>query len=241
MYLSTPEEGGETVFPSAERRVTGAGWSDCARRGFAVHPKKGDALIFYALTPDGERDVASLHASCPTLRGSKWSATKWAHVLPFPQPGSPGGAEGAARAARVAAARGTCADLNEQCGEWSFFGECGRNPGYMHAACRAACRQCANGTAGGMAAGMARAAVATEAAADAEAAAAAAAADGGDKEGEQAAAAADGGKEETAGGAEEEGGTGAEQAAAGRAEQAGRQPEARRPQQREEQQLQQAR
>jgi hypothetical protein len=31
-YRTTPEEGGETVFPSAETKVTGPQWSDCARQ-----------------------------------------------------------------------------------------------------------------------------------------------------------------------------------------------------------------
>lgn len=47
MYLSTPEEGGETVFPDAERKVSGSGWSECALKGLANKPVKGDALMFY--------------------------------------------------------------------------------------------------------------------------------------------------------------------------------------------------
>ena len=49
MYLSTPEEGGETVFPNVEpeQRVSGPGWSECAREGLAVKPRRGDALLFY--------------------------------------------------------------------------------------------------------------------------------------------------------------------------------------------------
>lgn len=156
MYLSTPEEGGETVFPLAERRVTGPGYSDCARKGLAVRPRKGDALIFYALTPDGQPDEASLHASCPTTRGDKLSATVWVHVLPFAQPGSPGGPEQEARASRSGVAAGVCLNLNTQCGEWSFFGECAKNPAYMHAACRASCRQCLNETAAGLARALAK-------------------------------------------------------------------------------------
>lgn len=53
IYLSTPEEGGETVFPNADKKVSGPGWSDCARRGFALHPQKGDAILFFSLKPDG--------------------------------------------------------------------------------------------------------------------------------------------------------------------------------------------
>ncbi|CAI5967289.1 unnamed protein product [Closterium sp. NIES-64] len=47
------------------------------------HPQKGDALLFYSLHPDGTTDQSSLHASCPVIRGEKWSATKWIHVRSF--------------------------------------------------------------------------------------------------------------------------------------------------------------
>ena len=36
-----------------------------------------------SLTPNGEVDNNSLHGSCPTSKGEKWSATKWIHVGPF--------------------------------------------------------------------------------------------------------------------------------------------------------------
>lgn len=35
------------MFPDAERKVEGPGWSDCALRGLAVHAKRGNALLFY--------------------------------------------------------------------------------------------------------------------------------------------------------------------------------------------------
>jgi hypothetical protein len=69
MYLSTPEEGGETVFPDAEFKSTAPDISDCGRRGLANKPYKGDALMFYSLTPDGTEDPKSLHGSCPTTKG----------------------------------------------------------------------------------------------------------------------------------------------------------------------------
>ena len=49
MYLSTPEEGGETVFPNAasKDKVAGGEWSECANKGLAVKTFKGDALLFY--------------------------------------------------------------------------------------------------------------------------------------------------------------------------------------------------
>eukprot|EP00775_Hariotina_reticulata_P001675 gene1675-2018_t len=109
MYLSTPDEGGETVFPDAEHKVSGPGWSECALKGLAHKPKKGDALMFYSLTPDGQKDPTSLHGSCPTLKGNKWSATKWIHVFPFGVP------------PKQPAKPGECVDDNDQCKEWAFF------------------------------------------------------------------------------------------------------------------------
>lgn len=53
MYLTTPLEGGETVFPHAERNVTGPQWSECAKRGLGLKAVKGDALMFFSLRPDG--------------------------------------------------------------------------------------------------------------------------------------------------------------------------------------------
>jgi prolyl 4-hydroxylase len=70
MYLATPEEGGETVFPDATVQSDPAGLSDCARAGgLANKAYKGDMILFYGLRPDGKEDPLSLHASCPTLKG----------------------------------------------------------------------------------------------------------------------------------------------------------------------------
>ncbi len=59
-------------------QVTATGRSACAVNGtLAVWPKKGDALLFWDMMPDGQTvDRRSLHASCPTLKGTKWTATK---------------------------------------------------------------------------------------------------------------------------------------------------------------------
>ena len=40
-------EGGETVFPLAQNRVSGLQWSECARGGAAVKARRGDSLLFY--------------------------------------------------------------------------------------------------------------------------------------------------------------------------------------------------
>jgi hypothetical protein len=45
------------------------GLSSCVTRGLANRPQKGDLIMFYALRPDGAEDEASLHESCPTLKG----------------------------------------------------------------------------------------------------------------------------------------------------------------------------
>jgi hypothetical protein len=44
---------------------------------FAVPPRKGDAILFYSQTPDGNLDPASLHGACPVLKGTKWGANLW--------------------------------------------------------------------------------------------------------------------------------------------------------------------
>ncbi|CAA6659042.1 unnamed protein product [Spirodela intermedia] len=44
-------------------------WSECARNGYAVKPKKGDALLFFSLRHDATADAASLHGSCPRRGG----------------------------------------------------------------------------------------------------------------------------------------------------------------------------
>lgn len=62
IYLNTPEEGGETIFPDANISIT---------------PKKGNALLFYNCLPSGEVDPLSLHAGAPVLKGEKWIANKW--------------------------------------------------------------------------------------------------------------------------------------------------------------------
>lgn len=130
MYLSTPEEGGETVFPyAAGDPVTGDEWSDCAKDGLAVKAIKGNALFFYSLKPDGSGDAKSTHGSCPTLKGEKYSATKWIHVGAFHHGG-------------IQVGPTACKDDHEMCKEWADTKECERNPSYMHESCRLSCGLC---------------------------------------------------------------------------------------------------
>lgn len=97
--------------------------------------------MFYSLTPGGEVDERSLHASCPTLKGEKWSATKWIHVGGF-----------RVGADVMKAKWGGCADQSEYCAAWAATGECENNPGYMRTACRLACKMCKTEGEGGGAA-----------------------------------------------------------------------------------------
>jgi hypothetical protein len=87
-----------------------------------------------SLKPDGSLDSSSLHGSCPTTKGDKWSATKWIHVGKF------GGSATAAKAKW-----GDCVDSHESCSEWAYFDECKKNPGYMMTNCRLSCKVCTPG------------------------------------------------------------------------------------------------
>ena len=61
MYLSTPEEGGRTVFPQI---------------GVSVRPQAGTAVMWMNIRSGGVFDTRVLHMGCPVLRGDKWIANK---------------------------------------------------------------------------------------------------------------------------------------------------------------------
>ena len=62
LYLATPEEGGETIFPTAELMVP------CVR---------GTAVLFYSHTGDHTLDPKSYHGGMPVAKGTKYCCTKW--------------------------------------------------------------------------------------------------------------------------------------------------------------------
>lgn len=126
MYLEDTEEGGETVFPQIPAPGgTNKGFSDCAKHHLAARPKKGDAVMFHSMRPDGKLERRSMHTACPVLKGIKWSAAKWIHQSHYNmgdkfdlKPEAPLG-------------RGECKDVNEMCSVWAAQGECTNNPAYM--------------------------------------------------------------------------------------------------------------
>ena len=61
------EEGGETVFPNAETKVTGPEWSTCAKAGLAVKTRKGDALLFFRSVPSSHECVSCLRQTLTGL------------------------------------------------------------------------------------------------------------------------------------------------------------------------------
>ncbi|PIA40252.1 hypothetical protein AQUCO_02500151v1 [Aquilegia coerulea] len=139
MYLSNVEKGGETVFPYSEAKLDqpkDETWSDCAKTGYAVKPKKGDALLFFSLHINTTTDPVSTHGSCPVIEGEKWSATRWIHVRSFDM-----------HTEERLTAEG-CVDENVNCPQWAASGECEKNPLYMIGSnenfgyCRMSCKVC---------------------------------------------------------------------------------------------------
>lgn len=66
MYLNTPQQGGETIFPDLN---------------LSVSPIKGNALFFSYDRPHAS--TRTLHGSVPVVRGEKWVATKWLRQSTF--------------------------------------------------------------------------------------------------------------------------------------------------------------
>ncbi|KAJ6351869.1 hypothetical protein OIU78_007707 [Salix suchowensis] len=119
--------------PRRKASVSHEDLSECARKGIAVKPHRGDALLFFSLYPTAVPDTSSLHAGCPVIEGEKWSATKWIHVDSFD---------------KNLEAGGNCTDQNESCGRWAALGECTKNTEYMVGSealpgyCRRSCKVC---------------------------------------------------------------------------------------------------
>ena len=61
--------------PASQTRA--AGFSECAMKGLAAKPRKGSAVLFWSIKPNGQFDHRSMHGACPVIKGVKWSAPKW--------------------------------------------------------------------------------------------------------------------------------------------------------------------
>ena len=71
VYLNDAYQGGETRF---------------VRTGLAVRGRKGDALLFRNILPDGRPDPMSEHAGLPVVSGTKLIASRWIRERPFAPP-----------------------------------------------------------------------------------------------------------------------------------------------------------
>jgi prolyl 4-hydroxylase len=67
VYLNDGYEGGETHFPEA---------------GVTVPARRGDAILFENVRPDGQPDPSTIHASLPVRSGEKLVATRWIRAWP---------------------------------------------------------------------------------------------------------------------------------------------------------------
>lgn len=79
--LSKLPQSSEWIDDSVKQRMEP--FSGCAAGQVAAKPKRGDALLFFSLNPDGSHDMAAMHTGCPVVKGVKWTATIWIHSLPF--------------------------------------------------------------------------------------------------------------------------------------------------------------
>lgn len=158
MYLSDVESGGETTFPRSTKLSRGSGGDDggahrpgvtdngsrspCGKIGeVSVKPRKGDAILFFSLTPSAVADYSSLHVGCPVVKGKKWSATKWIHLEAFEQKGP-----------QVATSdeefENFCSDLSPHCPYWATTDQCVESEAFMigndeyPGQCRKSCKVC---------------------------------------------------------------------------------------------------
>ncbi|GIL88965.1 hypothetical protein Vretimale_16243 [Volvox reticuliferus] len=151
IYLNEPEEGGETAFPDSQwvnpelAKTLGANFSACAKNHVAFAPKRGDALLFWSIGPDGTtEDVHASHTGCPVLAGVKWTATKWIHARPF----RPHEMTDSHPKQPYVRDPGVCYDENPNCADWAARGDCEKNHDFMvvnavsPGVCRKSCNAC---------------------------------------------------------------------------------------------------
>ncbi|KAL6762869.1 hypothetical protein V8C86DRAFT_2508092 [Haematococcus lacustris] len=85
VYLTAPEEGGETIFKRqgwAHGDKPISDYRSCGD-GYKYQPRQGDGILFYNTYADNSIDPHSLHGGCPVVKGEKWVATRWLRNLPI--------------------------------------------------------------------------------------------------------------------------------------------------------------
>jgi prolyl 4-hydroxylase len=126
-------DGGETtmpMLPEGEHQKVWKNVTECTRGMLAVRFKKGDALLFYSLSPDGQERVESTHGSCDVISGTKYSAPIWIRQRPFHIESLPPDVPT------------VCADKKSACADWASKGECDKNPSFMRNECPKSCDAC---------------------------------------------------------------------------------------------------
>jgi len=75
-YLS---DSGSTNFPrSGASPELPVDWAECGSRGVTVQARRGAAVLFYSMMPNGTLDGRALHAGCQTGHNeTKWIANLW--------------------------------------------------------------------------------------------------------------------------------------------------------------------
>jgi prolyl 4-hydroxylase len=163
IYLVDTEEGGETIFPNAKRPehfnaeepnnpfAKSIKHSSCVQNGLPVASVRGDAVLFFSVTGDGELDRGSLHGACPVITGQKWTAVKWIRMDTF-DGGFTTPREMIPLTRRTPSQ--TCVDEWDECARWARDGWCDKNPRFMRdgtagardnkgPACAKSCNVCA--------------------------------------------------------------------------------------------------
>lgn len=113
VYLNDVDAGGEITFPEI---------------GFAVSPRKGNAVYFEYCDGAGQLDGRTLHVGCPMQAGEKWVVTKWMRQRRFVPAGGkevcPVSMSHAPRVVRQPAPAGWCARpaaaAHAACVPWSM-------------------------------------------------------------------------------------------------------------------------